>query len=358
MPSLHRRSSAPSPARPEAPAPTIQYVTDGQATLAPASAGVTEALAYGREPGRMAMLLFANPSRDQIAALAEAWDLHPLLEEDLVNASQRPKIERYGDTLFIVARSAHYDDAAEEVDLAEFHLLVRPGAIAVLCQDGRWVDGTPSSRFADELETAPSERDRALLEDSDLLRLGPEAVMYRILDTIVDGYRPVLEGITTDLEEIEKQVFTGDPTVAERIYRLSREVIDVQHACTPLTAVIDSLRGGFRKHGIAEELQAYLQDVSDHLARVDARASELRESLAQILSVNATLVGQRQNTAMQKISGWAAIALAPTIVAGIYGMNFDSMPELHWAFGYSFALGLMVTLSVALYAIFKKSKWM
>ncbi|WP_084079585.1 magnesium and cobalt transport protein CorA [Demequina sp. NBRC 110057] len=357
MPSLHRRSSAPSEGA-AAPAPTIQYVTDGHAAPAPAGSGVRDALAFGHDQGHMAMLLFANPSRQQVADLAEVWQLHPLLEEDLVNASQRPKIERYGDTLFIVARSAHYDDAAEEVDLAEFHLLVRPGAIAVLCQDGRWVDGTPSARFAQELETAPSERDRALLDDRDLLRLGPEAVMYRILDTIVDGYRPVLEGIATDLEEIEKQVFTGDPTVAERIYRLSREVIDVQHACTPLTAVIEALRGGFRKHGIADELQAYLQDVSDHLARVDARAGELRESLAQILSVNATLVGQRQNTAMQKISGWAAIALAPTIVAGIYGMNFDDMPELHWAFGYPFAICLMVGLSVALYAIFKKSKWM
>ncbi|MFN3865363.1 MAG: magnesium and cobalt transport protein CorA [Demequina sp.] len=335
-----------------------QFVTDGHAAPAPQGATAADARTFGEgAPGQMALLLYPDPSQGAIRDLANAWDLHPVLVEDLLHAGQRPKLERYGDVLFMVVRSAHYDDAREEVDLAEFHVLVRPGAAAVLCQDGAWIDGTAASALAAPAST-DAERVLGSLLGGDLLHLGPEGIAYRLLDAIVDGYAPVLRDVGVDKEQIERQVFSGDPAVAERIYRLTQEVIDVQHATSWLVEVLDGLRGGFRKHEVAEELQTYLQDVEDHLDRIGATTAEYREALAQILSVNSTLVAERQNEDMKKISGWAAILFAPTLVAAIYGMNFQNMPELHWSFGYPLALAVMVGFSVVLYRVFKAKHWM
>ncbi|MFW2513969.1 magnesium and cobalt transport protein CorA [Demequina sp. SO4-13] len=334
-----------------------RFVTDGQVVPAPDGTTAADARTFGdKTPAQMALLLYPDPSESAIRDLADAWDLHPILVEDLLHAGQRPKLERYRDVLFLVVRSAHYDDEHEQVDLAEFHVLVRPGAAAVLCQDGVWIDGTA----ADALAGPGAEAERilgSLLED-DLLHLGPEAIAYRLLDAIVDGYAPVLHEVGIDKEQIERQVFGGDPAVAERIYRLTQEVIDVQHATSWMVEVLGGLRSGFDKHEVAEDLQTYLQDVADHLDRIGVLIAEYREALAQILSVNSTLVAERQNEDMKKISGWAAILFAPTLVAAIYGMNFQNMPELHWSFGYPLALGLMVGFSVVLYRVFKAKRWM
>ena len=342
---------------PAATPPVLTYVDDGSAHPVPEGTTVVKATASATgRPERMVMLLYPTPGREGITELAEAWDLHPLLVEDLVNAHQRPKLERYGDVLFIVARSARYNDAAEDVAFSEFHILVRDGSVAVLCQDGRWVDGTDSAAFG--ASDSGDSRERTLLADRDVLRLGPEAVVYRILDAIVDGYPPVLRGIAIDKEQIERQVFSGDAAVAERIYRLSQEVIDVQQTIASMAEVLDALRAGFVKYDIPEELRSYLDDVADHLTRAGTLAADHREALAQILNVNATLVAQRQNEDMKKISGWAAILFAPTLVGAIYGMNFDDMPELHWAFGYPMALSMMLGVAVLLYVFFRRSKWM
>jgi magnesium transporter len=182
--------------------------------------------------------------------------------------------------------------------------------------------------------------------------------VYRLLDAIVDGYAPVIRGLAIDREQIERQVFSGDASVTERIYRLSQEVIDLQQATSGLTEVLAALRKGFHRYDIPDPLQTYLQDVADHLSRVDTRVGELRDSLSQILTVNATLVAQRQNEDMKKISGWAAILFAPTLIGAVYGMNFDNMPELHWAFGYPLAVGAMVAFALVLFIIFKRQKWM
>ncbi|WP_278236865.1 magnesium and cobalt transport protein CorA [Isoptericola sp. AK164] len=355
---LRRRAAAAPPSAPAEVPHLTRYVEDGRPSPAPPGASVADGLRFADSADdRMTMSLYPRPTEPAVRELAEAWDLHPLVVEDLLHAHQRPKLERYGDILFLVVRSAWYVDAEEDVVLGEFHVLVRPGAVAVLCQDGRWIDGTPAAGLDEETVRA----DRTvgtLLADEHLLRLGPEAVAYRLLDAIVDGYAPVLQGVGIDKEQIERQVFSGDAAVAERIYRLSQEVIDMQHATTSLTEVLESLRAGFAKYAVAAELQAYLQDVSDHLTRADARVREYREALGQILDVNATLVAQRQNEDMKKISGWAAILFAPTLVAAVYGMNFEVMPELHWAFGYPLAVGLMLTFSVVLYVVFKRGRWM
>ncbi|ASK67103.1 magnesium transporter [Brachybacterium avium] len=337
----------------------IRYVSGGVPGRQPDGDSVADALEFSRAaPDRMAMFFYLQPEREQVMELGEAWDLHPLLLEDLLNAHQRPKLERYGDVLFLVVRSASYVDQQEEVVFAEFHLLLRPGAVAVLCQDGSWIDGTSGPQLDEEHPLTSTLRERSVLEDVNLLELGPEAVLYRVLDTIVDGYDPVLKGLRVDQEQIERQVFSGDAAVAERIYRLSQEVIDMQQVITSLRDVIDDLRAGFGKYEIHSELQAYLDDVGDHLVRAAARVRDLRDALSQILDVNGTLVAQRQNEDMKKISGWAAILFAPTLIGAIYGMNFDDMPELHWAFGYPMAIGMMVALGVLLYVIFKRSKWM
>ncbi|WP_372983699.1 magnesium and cobalt transport protein CorA [Microbacterium sp.] len=307
---------------------------------------------------RMTLFFYPAPTAGDIAELAEAWQLHPLLVEDLLHAHQRPKLDRYDDVLFLVVRSARYIDEQEEVDFAEFHLLVRPGAVAVLCQDKRWIDGTDGTGFDEEEVMSSTRRERTLLADEGLLRLGPEAVVYRVLDAIVDGYAPVLHGLAVDKEQIERQVFSGDAAVAERIYRLSQEVIDMQHTTSSMTEVLEALSEGFGKYEIPEALQAYLEDVSDHLTRTHSRIAEYREALSQILSVNSTLVAQRQNEDMKKISGWAAILFAPTLIGAIYGMNFDNMPELHWTFGYPLAVASMVAFAAILYWVFKRSKWM
>ncbi|MDN6386116.1 MAG: magnesium and cobalt transport protein CorA [Corynebacterium sp.] len=342
--------------------PVLTYVDDGVAHAVPQDVSLADAAASAAEDdSRMLMALYPAPGREGLGELVEVWELHPLLVEDLVNAHQRPKLERYGDVLFLVARSARYNDAAEDVAFSEFHILVRDGSVAVLCQDGRWIDGTDSEAFAASSSGRldnPDPRGGDMLADRDLLRLGPEAVVYRILDAIVDGYPSVLRGIAIDKEQIERQVFSGDAAVAERIYRLSQEVIDVQQTIASMTEVLDSLRAGFVKYDIHEELRSSLDDVADHLTRAGRTASDHRDALAQILNVNATLVAQRQNEDMKKISGWAASLFAPTLVGAIYGMNFDDMPELHWALGYPMALGMMLGVAVLLYVFFRRSDWM
>lgn len=309
---------------------------DEQATLA-------EAIGYAQEDGRLAVIGYDLPTRAQIAELGEALDLHPLLVEDLENAGQRPKVERYGDVLFVVVRSALYRDWTEEIEFGEFHILARGNVVAILCQEREKEQAWALEQFGG---------------DAKLLTLGAEAVVYTVLDTIVDGYGSALDGLDVDKEQIERQVFTGDRAVTERIYRLSREVIDLQHAASPMGQVLLGLRAGFGKYRVAEELQTHLQDVGDHLARVNTRVADVKDALNQILGVNATLVTQRQNEDMKKISGWAAILFAPTLIGAVYGMNFDHMPELHWAWGYPTAVGAMAALGLGLWIAFKRKGWM
>jgi len=336
-----------------------RYVSDGVPARAPDGATIQDALDFALStPDSMSMLLYAGPTPAIIDELTAAWDLHPLLIEDLVKGSQRPKIERHRDVLFIVARSAWYVDKYERVEFAEFHILLRPDSVVVLCQDGRWIDGTDVSDLDSEADVARLGLAGNLMSNNDMLRLGPESVAYKLLDDIVDGFIPVLEGLDIDKDQIERQVFSGDAAATERIYRLSQEVIDLKQACASLNGVVTALATGSEKSGMSVELQTYFTDLTDHLMRVNSEVIELYDSLTQILSVNATLVGQRQNEDMKKISGWAAILFAPSLIAAIYGMNFVNMPGLKSDFGYPVALVSMLLFSFVLYRIFKRKKWM
>ncbi|UOQ57620.1 magnesium and cobalt transport protein CorA [Leucobacter allii] len=356
-------AGAPAAGVPAAGSPAAGSAVSGSAVADVPAAGIRTGSAHPAAgprtaPVDMAWLALVHPDPETIAELASAWELHPLLVEDLLHAGQRPKVERYGDVLFLVLKSAHYDDAREDVEFSEFHVLVRPDAIAIVCQDGRFIDGTPiPDRIDGSAERAITGR-APQLTDRALLELGPEAAAYRLLDAVVDRCFPALDGLQIDREQIERQVFSGDAAAAARIYHLSQEVIDMLHTSAALTRVANRLGRGADKYAIPEELQTYLQDVADHLARVSSETVELRDALSQILTVNATLVAQRQNEDMKKISGWAAILFAPTLIAAVYGMNFDIMPELHWAAGYPIAVGAMIGFAGLLYGLFRWKKWM
>ncbi|MEW1954724.1 magnesium/cobalt transporter CorA [Terrabacter sp. NPDC080008] len=320
------------------------------ATLAETFRGLRE------QDGSVGWIGLYRPTQDELAALAGEFDLHELAVEDAIVAHQRPKIERYGETLFVVLRAARYVDAAEEVEFGELHLFVGPDFVITV----RHSEAPDLSAVRRRLESDP-----------ELLARGPEAVLYAILDRVVDGYVPVVRGLHNDIDEIETEVFRGDPAVSRRIYELSREVIEFERAVRPLTTVIQSLSDGFEKYGTDEELRRYLRDVEDHLTQVREQVEGFRHLLRDILTVNATLVAQKQNEEMKqlteasmdqneevkKISAWAAILFAPTLIGTVYGMNFDEMPELHWRFGYAFALGMMALVSAALYGIFKGRRW-
>ncbi|MFI0776933.1 magnesium and cobalt transport protein CorA [Streptomyces sp. NPDC021212] len=309
------------------------------------------------QPGAMAWIGLYRPSEAELLSLAEEFDLHKLAIEDAMEAHQRPKLERYGETLFVVLRAARYLDAVEEVDFGELHVFVGPDFV-ITVRHGAAPD---LSAVRTRLEAAP-----------ELLALGPEAVLYAILDAVVDGYAPVVSGVQNDIDEIETEVFRGDPAVSRRIYELSREMVEFQRATRPLVGMLRGLMAGFDKYGTDEELQRYLRDVADHVTHTSERVDGFRSALTDILAVNATLVTQQQNAEMRalaeagfeqneevkKISAWAAILFAPTLVGTIYGMNFTHMPELHWVLGYPFALLLMAVVCVSLYVIFKRRDWL
>lgn len=308
-------------------------------------------------PNGVAWIGLYRPSETELHSLANEFDLHELAIEDAISAHQRPKLERYDDVLFVVLRAANYLDVPEEVSFGEVHVFVGPNFVITV----RHSESPDLSQVRHRME-----------HDRDLLALGTQSILYAIIDAIVDGYAPVVAGLATDIDEIETQVFAGDTSVSRRIYELSTEVIDFQRATHPLMSVMNALELGSEKYGVTQELQRNLRDVADHLTQVNERVDDFKRMLRDILTVNATLVSERQNARMatlaettyrqgeevKKISSWAAILFTPTLIAGIYGMNFTVMPELDWPLGYPMALGLMVLLGGTLYIIFKRRHWL
>ena len=329
---------------------------DGKRIESPAS--VAETARHLRDsPGAMAWIGLFRPAANQFLPVAEEFGLHELAVEDAIVAHQRPKVERYGDTLFVVLRAATYLDDVEEVEFGEIHVFVGPNFVLTV-RHSRTPDlGLVRHRME---------------SDPELLARGPEAVLYSILDSVVDGYAPVVAGLQKDIDEIEVEVFRGDPKVSRRIYELSGEVIEFQRATHPLNAMLNALIAGFEKYRTDEELQRYLRDVADHATTVAERVDGFRQNLSDIMTVNATLVNQAQNEEVKRlteasfaqneevkrISAWAAILFAPTLVGTVYGMNFANMPELDWALGYPFALGLMFVVSLILWLVFRTRGWL
>ncbi|WP_292776790.1 magnesium/cobalt transporter CorA [Microbacterium sp. UBA6741] len=307
--------------------------------------------------GGIAWIGLYRPSPEEVASVAREFDLHPLAVEDALSGHQRSKVERYGDTLFAVLRPARYRDEQESIEFGELHLFVGPDFVVTI----RHAESPNLAAVRARMEANP-----------ELLAMGPEAVLYAILDEVVDEYTPVLAGLENDIDEIESQLFEENTDATQRIYDLGREVIDFQRATQPLSGMLEALLRGSDKYQVTEELQRYLRDVLDHTLRVSDRATTFRTVLDNALTVESTIVARRQNEEMRrmtelsirqndevkKISGWAAILFAPTLVGTIYGMNFDHMPELHWLLGYPMAVGMMIALGFGLYAAFKRKGWL
>ena len=287
-----------------------------------------------------------RPSAEEFAAVAREFGLHELAVEDAVHAHQRPKLERYGDTLFCVLRPARYIDETEDVEFSEVHVFAGPGFVVTV----RHGEAPNLGAVRSALETRP-----------DLLRRGPVAILHAILDRVVDDYAPVAAGVGNDVDEIEDEVFGGHPDVSRRIYALSRHVIAFQRAVKPLAPMLARLMA---EPDIGDEEARYLRDVQDHALRIQEQVDAFRALLEQILSVNLTLetkalaeASNAQNEEVKKISAWAAILFAPTLVGTIYGMNFRYMPELEWRLGYPFALALMLLVCVTLHRVFRGRGW-
>ena len=292
--------------------------------------------------GSFAWVGLKEPNAEELERVGEAFGLHELALEDAMNAHQRPKLEDYGDSLFIVLRTARYDDAKEEVEFGEIHLFVGSDYVVAV-------------RHGEASELAPARK--RLEEHEDLLGTGPGAVVWAIVDKVVDDYAPVVAGIDNDIEEVEDEIFGRRSDSTQRIYFLKREVIEFHRAVRPLLAPLESLQYGGQP-GITDELRRYFRDVHDHARRVEEQVAGQRELLTSILEANLALLGVQQNEVVRAISAWAAIIAVPTFLASIWGMNFEHMPELSETWAYPAALGLMLVAVVSLYRFFKRIDWL
>ena len=297
-----------------------------------------------RAPGALVWIGLHEPTTEEFDAVRREFGLHELAVEDAMKGHQRPKLEVYeDDQLFIVLKTARYF----EPDVLEF------GEILIFVGDQflvsvRHGEATPLHDVRMNLEKRP-----------ELLRCGAGAVLHAILDKVVDDYTPVLTNLDVDITELEAQAF-GDEApqgLTERIYRLKRQVINLHRATAPLSEPLGRLSDG-RYSAAHEELRPYFRDVYDHLLRATQTADQFRELLTSILEANLTQVSVRQNEQMRAISAWAAILAVPTLIAGVYGMNFQNMPELKWHYGYPLAVLVMVAISASLYSYFRHIKWL
>ena len=284
----------------------------------------------------------AEPSAEEFEVIARQFDLHELAVEDAVKAQQRPKVELFGDTLLVVVKTIDRPDPSHAVDVGELLLFVNSDFIITV----RHGEGALSS-VRERVERRP-----------DLLAHGTGVVLYAILDHVVDDYGEVAQAVDGEIQAVERQVFSPERSnPVEQIYKLEREVLDLYRVVSPLLEAVDEISEG-QFEAIPSALDDYFRDVHDHLQRVTGRVAGFRELLGGALQANLTQVSVRQNEDMRKISAWVAIAAVPTMVAGIYGMNFDHMPELHWRYGYFTVLALIALVCLALYRRFKRVGWL
>lgn len=299
--------------------------------------------AMQRGNGSFVWLGLFEPSFDELSFIADQFNLHPLAVEDAIHAHQRPKIEEYDNTLFAVIKTARYVDHIEIVEIGEIMVFLGHNFV-ITVRHGE--------------ATALTDVRRTIEARQDLLSLGSSAVLWAILDRIVDNYADALDGFSEDVEQIEAAVFdTHIKSPTERIYKLKREVLEFRRAVDPLA---DSL--GPMSHGdhplIDPNITKYMRDVHDHVLRDGARLASYDSLLSDVLQANVALASLRQNEDMRKITAWAAILTVITAIAGVYGMNFDNMPETRWHYGYFYCLGFMGLFCTGLYITFRRRNWL
>jgi magnesium transporter len=304
---------------------------------------VHEAMEACRRPGAFTWIGLYEPTEEEFDSIRSEFELHPLAVEDAIHAHQRPKLEVYGDMVFIVLKTARYVDPEEVVRLGEILIFLGHDFIITV-------------RHGEASELKGVRHD--LEEDPDLLAHGPGAVLHAIVDRVVDDYGPAITGLGDDIDEIENTVFSGQrANPAERIYKLKREVLEFSHAVGPLVDPVDRLSKG-RYEVIHPEVRTYFRDVNDHLLRTHDQLEGFRDLLTSVLSANLAQVTVRQNEDVRRITAIVAIVAVPTAIAGIYGMNFEHMPELEWTLGYPAVLVAMAVICFTLYRYFKKVGWL
>ncbi|MYT75962.1 magnesium and cobalt transport protein CorA [Streptomyces sp. cg28] len=313
-----------------------------------------EARLQVRRDGGFAWIGLHEPTEKEFAGIAAEFGLHPLAVEDAVHAHQRPKLEPYDDTLFAVFKTIHYVEHAELTDTSE---VVETGE--VMCFLGRDFFITVRHGGQGSLRALR----RRLQAEPELLAKGPSAVLHAISDHVVDGYLAVADAMQDDIDEVETDVFSprrrGGPrgTDAGGIYQLKREVLEFKRAVAPLRRPLQLLSERPMRL-IDPDIQKYFRDVADHLERVQEQVIGFDELLNSILQANLAQASVAQNEDMRKITSWAAIVAVPTMVCGVYGMNFDHMPELHWRFGYPLVLAVTVVACFTIHRTLKRNGWL
>jgi magnesium transporter len=299
--------------------------------------------AYDESTSAFVWLGVHEPTAEEFDAVRREFDLHELAVEDAIEAHERPKLEVYGETLFVVLKTVRYIDSEEVIRSGEIMLFVNP-TFVITVRHGEASDLHPVRE--------------AVEKRADLLRCGPGAILHAVIDRVVDDYEPAVQGLEIDIQQVEEQVFSEDASnPAQRIYRLEREVLEMQRAVRPLAAPVDRLaRGHFDL--VSPELRDYFRDVHDHVLRVASRVEGFRDLLGSALHANLTQVTVRQNADMRRISAWVAILAVPTMVAGIYGMNFEHMPELSWRYGYPAVVLATLLACLLLYRRFRRAGWL
>ena len=305
--------------------------------------GADPALPRPRHQHPTEWIELSRPPASELHTLAEEFGLHPLAVEDAMEAHQRPKLERYGESVFMVLKTLWYVDQQDAVETGEINLFIGRNYVVSV----RHGAGT-------ELHSA-----RLNLEErANVLGHGPAAVVYAVCDRVVDEYEEVVGALEEDVDEVEVSVFSTDRTQdSQRIYVLKRELSEARRAVAPLRDPMKRFADG-SVPTVSSEAAVFFRDVADHVIRVSETIESLDNLLSTAFDAHLAQISVQQNEDMRKISAWAAIAAIGTLVAGIYGMNFVNIPELHWHFGYYYALALMVGASLYLYRQFKKSGWL
>ncbi|WP_345523381.1 magnesium/cobalt transporter CorA [Nocardioides conyzicola] len=284
-----------------------------------------------------------DPDEDEIHEVAEVFGLHPLAVEDAIQPHQRPKLERFDDMIFLVIKTLWYIDADDAVETGEIALFVGPDFVVSV----RHGDGNELHSAREELE-----------QSRKVLSHGPGGVLYAVIDRVVDEYLDVTDELVIDVDEIETSVFSNDRTNdSARIYVLKREIAEVRRAVLPLRDPVVRLASGDIP-AVPEEATPFFRDVADHLARAAETVDSLDALLSTAFDAHLAQISVQQNDDMRKISAGAALIVVPTLIAGVYGMNFKHMPELSWTYGYPFALLLMAAAAGGLWVLFKRSGWL
>jgi magnesium transporter len=300
---------------------------------------------YVSRPECFVWVALFEPSDEELDLMTEEFGLHELAVADARTAHQRPKLEEYGDMLFAVLRTVERGPPPEE-ELVEGQVSVFVGRNYVLTVRQKALKGFAEVRARTELEPQ-------------LLEHGSGYVFYAVMDSIVDRYFPVVAGLEEDLEKLEEAIFRSTPTrdSIEAFYGLKHELMVLKHAVAPLMEVVGKLYGG-RVPPVCQGLGDYFRDVYDHLSRVNAAIENMREMLQTAIAVSLTLISLADSEITKKLAAWGALITVPTLIAGVYGMNFEHMPELKWAFGYPLAVAVMVGIDLLLYRQFKKVRWL